>query len=345
MAEVRRFAARRRPGARHLQRLPGALRGRPAARRAAAERLAAFVCRQVGLEVVNADTAFTRACAPGERCRSRSSTPRGRCYAPEPLLDEWRARPGRAALRRRRRTRTARTNDIAGVSQRRRQRVGPDAAPRARGRPADRPADGLQLLDASRAEPPSLPVRRHAAGSSASPTTSTSGSWRSSGASRTTPSWRCTRSCGASTAPTSTRQAAAHAADRGPAVVLGPGRERRRGRRRRRAARCAFKVESHNHPSARWSRSRARPPASAGSCATSSRWARGRSRCSTRCGSASSTVRALALPVRAARSRASATTATASACRRSAARSTSRRPTRRTAWSTRCASAWRRASG
>ena len=40
---------------------------------------------------------------------------------------------------------------------------------------------------------------------------------------------------------------------------------------------------------ARSSRSRARPPASAGSCATSSRSARGRSRCSTRCASASRT--------------------------------------------------------
>ena len=52
-------------------------------------------------------------------------------------------------------------------------------------------------------------------------------------------------------------------------------------------------------------------------------------------------LRALALPARPRGRRASATTATRSACRRSAARSTSRRPTSRTAWSTR----WRSGSG
>jgi hypothetical protein len=38
-----------------------------------------------------------------------------------------------------------------------------------------------------------------------------------------------------------------------------------------------FKIESHNHPSATSSRSRAPRPASAASCATSSRWAHARS--------------------------------------------------------------------
>ena len=41
MEAVAEFAARRRPGARHLQRLSGPLRGRPASRRAAAQHLAA----------------------------------------------------------------------------------------------------------------------------------------------------------------------------------------------------------------------------------------------------------------------------------------------------------------
>jgi phosphoribosylformylglycinamidine synthase len=45
------------------------------------------------------------------------------------------------------------------------------------------------------------------------------------------------------------QEAPAHAADRGPARRHGAGRERGRGRRRRRLA-IAFKVESHNHPSA-----------------------------------------------------------------------------------------------
>ena len=107
---------------------------------------------------------------------------------------------------------------------------------------------------------------------------------------------------------------------------------------------CAFKVESHNHPSAVEPFQGAatgvggilrdifaigaRPVAVLDSLrfGEPARRARARATCST------------------ARSRASATTATRSACRRSAARSTSRRPTSRTAWSTRWRSGSRRAS-
>ena len=63
-----RVRARRRPGARHLQRLPGALRGRPAAGRAAAQRVAALRLppgRRRGRD--HADTPFTRACRAGRR--------------------------------------------------------------------------------------------------------------------------------------------------------------------------------------------------------------------------------------------------------------------------------------
>ena len=74
----------------------------------------------------------------------------------------------------------------------------------------------------------------------------------------------------------------------GPARRHGPGRERRRGRRRRRPGRARSR-SSRTTTRAPSSRSRARPPASAGSCATSSRSARGRSPCSTRCASASPT--------------------------------------------------------
>ena len=42
---------------------------------------------------------------------------------------------------------------------------------------------------------------------------------------------------------------------------------------------CIFKMESHNHPSPTSSPTRARPPAWAASCATSSPWARGPSPC------------------------------------------------------------------
>ena len=85
---------------------------------------------------------------------------------------------------------------------------------------------------------------------------------------------------------------------------------------------------------------RARRPASAASCATSSPWARGRSRAWTRCASARSTRRACAIWSTASCA-ASATTATASAFPRSAARPAFTRATTATSWSTRSRSAWR----
>jgi phosphoribosylformylglycinamidine synthase I len=44
-----------------------------------------FVCRQVGLEVVDADTPFTRACARGQRLSIPVKHTTGRYYAPEPV--------------------------------------------------------------------------------------------------------------------------------------------------------------------------------------------------------------------------------------------------------------------
>ena len=83
----------------------------------------------------------------------------------------------------------------------------------------------------------------------------------------------------------------------GPHVVMGPGRERRRGRRRRRpGVRVQGRVPQPPQ------RGRALPGRGdrrrRASCATSSRSARGRSRCSTRCASASPPSAALALPAR-----------------------------------------------
>jgi phosphoribosylformylglycinamidine synthase subunit PurQ / glutaminase len=46
-----------------------------------------FVFRQVQLEVVNADTPFTRACSDGERLSIPVKHTTGRFYAPEPELD------------------------------------------------------------------------------------------------------------------------------------------------------------------------------------------------------------------------------------------------------------------
>ena len=116
------------------------------------------------------------------------------------------------------------------------------------------------------------------------------------------------------------------------------GHRRERGRRRRSATAGPSRSRSSRtttRPTS--SPTRARPPGSAASCATSWRWARGRSPSPTRCASAPPTrpTRAGCCP---ASSRASAATATRSACPTSAARSSSTPPTRATRWSTPCAS-------
>ena len=57
-----------------------------------------FVCRQVDVEVVNADTPFTRACAAGDRLSIPVKHTTGRYYAPEATLDELEAN-GQVVLR------------------------------------------------------------------------------------------------------------------------------------------------------------------------------------------------------------------------------------------------------
>jgi phosphoribosylformylglycinamidine synthase subunit PurQ / glutaminase len=47
-----------------------------------------FVCRQVEVEVVNPETAFTRACAPGDRLSIPVKHTTGRFYSPEPVPEE-----------------------------------------------------------------------------------------------------------------------------------------------------------------------------------------------------------------------------------------------------------------
>ena len=58
-----------------------------------------FVCRQVDLEVVNADTPFTRACEPGERLSIPAKHTTGRYYAPDDSSTRSRPTAGRPALR------------------------------------------------------------------------------------------------------------------------------------------------------------------------------------------------------------------------------------------------------
>ena len=162
MEAVERFARRGRPGARHLQRLPGAVRGRPAARRAAAEHLAALRL------------------PPGRRSRSstRHAVHARHARAGDAALDPGQAHD-RPLLRARPRCstssrRTARSScatrrghnpngsarDIAGVTNAARQRARPDAAPRARGRPAHGLGRRPELFE-SVAGASAVPARRH----------------------------------------------------------------------------------------------------------------------------------------------------------------------------------------
>jgi phosphoribosylformylglycinamidine synthase I len=74
-----------------------------------------FVCRQVGVEVVNADTAFTRACSPGDVLSIPVKHTTGRYYAPEPVLAEM-ADNGQVVLRYAHdHNPNGSSNDIAGV--------------------------------------------------------------------------------------------------------------------------------------------------------------------------------------------------------------------------------------
>ena len=84
----------------------------------------------------NADTPFTRACAPGELLSIPVKHTTGRYYAPEPSSTRSRPTARWCCATRPARTPTARCDDIAGVRNEARQRRRPDAPPRARGRPA-----------------------------------------------------------------------------------------------------------------------------------------------------------------------------------------------------------------
>ena len=57
-----------------------------------------FLCRQVDVDVVSADTAWTRDCEPGDRLSVPVKHTTGRYWAPDPVLDELEAN-GRLVLR------------------------------------------------------------------------------------------------------------------------------------------------------------------------------------------------------------------------------------------------------
>jgi phosphoribosylformylglycinamidine synthase subunit PurQ / glutaminase len=105
-----------------------------------------FTCRQVTLEVVNASTAWTGACAVGDRLSIPAKHTTGRYYAPDPVLDELEAN-GQVVLRY-----AAGENfngsarDIAGVCNHAGNVVGLMPHPEHAVDPLTGSADGLQLL-------------------------------------------------------------------------------------------------------------------------------------------------------------------------------------------------------
>ena len=276
-----------------------------------------FVCRQVDVDVVNPATKWTATCERRRRSPCRPSRPaatgrRTRCStSSRPTARSCCAtRPATGS--------TAPARDIAGVSNRAGNVVGlmlRNSSTRSIRSGLGGRAAAVRVGRAGRRARD--PCRRRARGDPVPSSEATDAEYeriialmgreaQRGGARRVQP-----HVVGA--AATSTPQAAADAAHRGPARRDGAG-ENARGRRRRGLA-CAFKVESHNHPSAvepfqggdrrrRDPARRVRGPARARSrCSTPASRSRGRSAratCST------------------ARSRASATTATRSASPRSA---------------------------
>ena len=139
MESVARVRPRGRPGARHLQRLPGAVRGAACCPGALLPNESLrFICRQVELEVVNADTPFTRACERGRAAVDPGQAHDRPLLRPDDELDGLEA-AGQVVLRYAPgQNPNGSRRDIAGVRNEARQRGRADAAPRARGRPADR---------------------------------------------------------------------------------------------------------------------------------------------------------------------------------------------------------------
>jgi phosphoribosylformylglycinamidine synthase len=103
-----------------------------------------FVCRQVGLEVLDADTAFTRACAREKRLSIPVKHTTGRYYAPEPV---------RALLRyARSENPNGSQDDIAGVCNEQGNVFGLMPHPEHAVDPLGGSTDGLRIFESMKAE-------------------------------------------------------------------------------------------------------------------------------------------------------------------------------------------------
>ena len=215
---------------------------RPAARRAAAQRVPALRLppgRRRGREPRHPLHARVRggraAVDPGQahdrpllRARGRARRAGGR-------------RPGRAALRAAARTPTARRATSPACRNEQRQRHRPDAAPRARGRPAHRLGRRRQLFESLVAHVAAVARREPAARRTRHRELGLTDAEYDAIVERLGREPNDARAGGVladvvrALRLQALEEAAAHAAHRGPARGDGAGRERRRGRRRRRA--------------------------------------------------------------------------------------------------------------
>jgi len=118
--------------------LPGALLPNPSLR---------FACRQLEVEVVSTDCAWTAGCEPGERLSIPAKHTTGRYYAPEPVLDELAAN-GQVVLRYAADPASnASARDIAGVANAAGNVLGLMPHPEHAVDPLTGSADGLRLFE------------------------------------------------------------------------------------------------------------------------------------------------------------------------------------------------------
>jgi phosphoribosylformylglycinamidine synthase subunit PurQ / glutaminase len=108
-----------------------------------------FVCRQVELEVVDAGTKWTGACATGDRLSIPAKHQTGRFWAPDPVLDELEAN-GQVVLRYAPgQNFNGASRDIAGVSNAAGNVVGLMPHPEHAVDPLTGSADGLKLFESA----------------------------------------------------------------------------------------------------------------------------------------------------------------------------------------------------
>ena len=289
----------RRPGARHLQRLPDPARVGPAARRDAAQPRPQVHLRARHAPRRARPTRRSPAPAGRARClRIPINHGEGNYFAPDDVLDALERRAAASifryvdaagASRPTRRTRTARRDNIAGICNERRNVVGMMPHPERACEPHAR----------QRRRPRAVRVGRPCAecgGRRRDRVAMTFDYRRSSNAHGLTGDEYERIVARARTRAVDHRARhllgdvdralllqelappSEEAADARPARAAGAGRERRRRRHRRRPGRRSSR-SSRTTTRRSSSPIRARRPASAASSATSSRWARGRSRC------------------------------------------------------------------